>query len=521
VSEFLERRPGLAFALLVAAVLVASAATVAPSLGGGFLNWDDDRFVTDNPRVAGLSTENLAWAFGSVRFESYQPLHMVSYMVDGALWPGWAPGYRLHSLALYLAAAALLLLLLVRLGLEPVPAALGTLLFALAPHHAESVAWIAGRKDVLALFLALLAWHAHLSGSGGGPGRRIGFTALSAALLGAALLAKSAALTVVPMIWIADVALRGGRCRRSMLPLLPHALLAAAGAVAVTLLWSGSELIREPPLPGALGRAGLVGWSAWHYLSTAVWPFDLAPLYATPGPERLAAGSAAIAAVLLVLAATAIAWKKGGRPLPAGSLVALAWFAFGIAPFLNIVPLYYLVADRYLLFPSLGLALGVALLARRTLLIRGPTRRALAGAALLLPALAFGAARTDECRAYRDSRALWEHAVAREPEAFFARLKLAETLRKAGNPERAALQYREARRIEPGSRLALLGLFFAELLADAPALPEAEADELLLRLGAGADDDRALHRLETRLRQRGWVRAAGVVRERLAERRSD
>ncbi|HUT76918.1 MAG TPA: hypothetical protein VM285_04490, partial [Polyangia bacterium] len=400
------------------------------------------------------------------------------------------------------------------------PAALGTLLFALLPYHAESVAWIAGRKDVLSLLLALLSWHAHLSAGGGGPPRRIGFTALSALLLGAALLAKSAALTVVPMIWVADVLLRGDRPWRSLLPLLPHGLLAAAGAVIVALLWSGSDLIREPPVPGTLGRIGLVGWTAWHYLSTVAWPFALSPLYAVPGPERLVAGAVATGALLLVLAALAFAARRRSRHLHAGPVVAGAWFAFGIAPFINIVPLYYLVADRYLLFPSLGVALAVALAARSILLFRHPGRRALAGGAMLLVALSFGVVRTDECRAHRDSRTLWEHAVEREPEAFFARLKLAETLRVAGESERAALQYREARRIDPGSRLALMGLLFAELLVDATNLPEAEANDLLLRFGAAADDDRALLRLEARLRQLGCARAAAVVRERLAERRS-
>jgi tetratricopeptide (TPR) repeat protein len=520
VNGLVQDRPRLALAFLVALVLAASAATLVPSLGGGFLNWDDDRFVTDNPRVGGLSAENLAWAFGAPRFESYQPLHMVSYMFDGALWPGWAPGYRLHSLALYLAALALLLLLLVHLGLEPVPAALGTLFFGLQPYHAESAAWIAGRKDVLALALGLLAWHAHLAGAGGEGRRRLAFAALSAGLFGAALLAKSAALVLPPMFWVADVLLRNHRPGRAALPLVPHLLLAAAAVVVVGHLWSASDLIREPLAEGLRGRLGLVGFTAWHYLSTAAWPFGLSPLYAEPTPDGLAGPALAAAAVLLALAGwTAVSWRRR-RTLPRGPLAAAAWFALGLAPFLNLVPLYYLVADRYLLFPSLAAALGAALLARRILLIRRADRRVLAGAGLLLLALSCGIARTGECRAFRDSRSLWEHAVARQPEAFFARLKLAETLRKDGEARRAADQYRQARRIRPDSRLALMGLFLAELLVDDPGLPEPEANELVLRLGAVADDDLGLVRLESLLRGRGLPRAASVARGRLTERRS-
>lgn len=505
-------------AVMTACVLAASAATVAPSLDGGFLNWDDDRFVTENPHVRGLDGANLAWAFGGARFEAYQPLHMVSYMVDGSLWPEWAPGYRLHNLLLYLLAVALLLSLLVRLGIEPVPAALGTLLFSLAPFHAESVAWISGRKDVLSLTLALLSWHAHLSGGRGGRARRSSLAALSAALMTAAMLAKSASAVVVPMIWAARVLLGGSRPGRSALALLPHILPAMALAVVVPWLWSAGEMIREPPHPGIGSRLLLVGWTAWHYLTTMAWPFRLSALYAEPAFGAMVAGAVGAALAVVLIAAVFAVLPRPRLSAAAGPLTALAWFAIGIAPFLNAVPLYYLVADRYLLFPSLGLALAGALVARRILLIRRVGRRMFAGAGMLILALSWGMARVEQCRIHRDSRSLWEHAVERQPEAFFARLKLAETLRVEGDHPQAAGQYREARRIRPGSRLALMGLLWAELLVDDPHLPENEAHDLMMQLAAAADEI-SLFRLDARLRQRGLDRASWLVREYLGEQR--
>ena len=105
-----------------------------------------------------------------------------------------------------------------------------------------------------------------------------------------------------------------------------------------------------------------------------------------------------------------------------------------------------------------------------------------------------------------------------EPDAFFARLKLAETLREAGEPDEAAEQYREARRIRPGSRLALTGLFWAELLGDngEAQLSDRQVDGLVLRFAGSLDDRRALAVLAARLRARGLERAAAVVAERLA-----
>jgi len=503
------------FAAAAAAVVIASAVTVLPSIDGEFLNWDDDRFVVNNPYVDGLSGENLAWAFGATRFESYQPLHMVSYMIDGSLWPGSPALYRVHSLVLYLASLVLLLALLCRLGFGTIEAGLGTLLFALAPFHAESVAWISGRKDVLALVFSLAAWHLHLS-RGGSARRRAFRIAGSVALFACALLSKSAAMVVPVMMLAADVGLAGVRPRRALARVAPCLLLAIGAGVAVVTLWSGSELIRPDFDEGALGRAGLVGWSLFHYLGTLAWPFRLSPLYADPAAgDLLLGGVGALVCLAVCAAALAIAARRG--LLVRGPLVALVWFAAGIAPFLNTVPLYYLVADRYLLFPSLGLALAAALVANALLRARRLDRRVIGGAGLLLLAAAWGMGRVDECRSWRDSRSLWTHAVAREPDAFFARLKLAETLREADDPAGAADQYRQARRIDPGSRLALTGLFWSELLADPDAehLSEREVERLVLRFAGSLDNGRSLQRLAAWLRGQGFARAAEVVLLRL------
>lgn len=499
------------FAAAVVVVALASAVTVMPALDGEFLNWDDDRFIVDNPHAAGLSGDNLAWAFGAVRFEAYQPLHMVSYMIDGSLWPDSPTMYRGHSLVLYLMSLALLLALLRRLGFDTIGAALGTLLFALAPFHAESVTWISGRKDVLALALALAAWHLHLSASGSLRRRALMFAGAAALFLGA-LLSKSAAMVVPVMMLAADVGLRGVRPLRALLGVAPCLALAVASGAAVVFLWSGSELIRPEIAAGALGRVGLVGWSLSHYLLTLVWPFRLSPLYADPAPDDLLLGGVAALVVVALLAAAFVVGARRGWNVR-GPAVGAIWFAAGIAPFLNLVPLYYLVADRYLLFPSLGVALVVALVANAVLRLRRLDRRVIAGAGLLLVAAAWGMARVEECRAWHDSESLWTHAVEREPDAFFPRLKLAETLREGGDPAGASEQYREARRIRPGSRLALTGLFWSELLADEDAerLSNPEIDWLVLRFAGSLDDGRAMRRLAAWLQGQGLDRAAEVV----------
>ncbi|MDD5308447.1 MAG: hypothetical protein PHU25_14085 [Deltaproteobacteria bacterium] len=509
-------RPFRGFAPAAFAVALACLVTGAPSLGGGFLNWDDDRMVTGNLDVAALTPANVARAFAGLRFESYQPLHLVSYMVDGSLWPGRAPLYRAHNLVLYMVSAVLLLFLLVRLGTPLAPATLGSLLFAVAPYHVESVAWIAARKDVLALTLTLAAWHVHLSADGA-RSKRVGLSVLGALLYLAALLSKSASLVAPFMMLASDVGLRRVTWRRAVLGVVPYAALALAAAVSLPFLWSASSLVREPPVPGLLGRAGLVAWTFAHYLAAATSPFSLTPLYAFPDPRALAFGSAlGLAAAAMVTALLIQAARRSGGAGPWA--VAAIWFMLGLAPFLNVVPLYYLVADRYLLFPSLGVALAGALAARRILALARPDRRALAIAGFLAVVVAWGVAAASESRAWRDSLSLWEHAVAREPGAFFARVKLGETLRKSGSCADAAREYLAATRIDPGSRLALTGLYWSELLEDGrgAGLPADRTERMALEFAAALDDMPRLAVLAYRLERQGLHRAAGVVRERLA-----
>ncbi|MBW2278527.1 MAG: hypothetical protein JRF63_13620 [Deltaproteobacteria bacterium] len=511
----IDRRELRRFSLAAAVVVIASAVTVLPAIDGEFLNWDDDRFILNNPHVDWLSGGDIAWAFGATRFEAYQPLHMVSYMVDGSLWPNDPTLYRVHSLVLYLAALVLVLALLLRLGFETIGAALGTLLFALAPFHVESVAWIAGRKDVLALLFSLAAWHLHLSANGAFR-RRALMIAGSVVLFLCALLSKSTAMVVPVMMIAADVGLDGVRPRSALVRAAPCLLLSIVAGVTVANLWSGSELIRPEIGEGALGRVGLVGWSLFHYLATLAWPFRLSPLYADPVAGDLLFGGVGALIVCAIATVTIVVAARRGWSVR-GPLVAVIWFAVGIAPFLNAVPLYYLVADRYLLFPSLGLALAGALLANALLRLSRIDRRVIGGAGLLLLAAAWGMGRVDECRAWRDSRSLWTHAVEREPDAFFARLKLAETLRESDDPAGAADQYRQARRINSGSRLALTGLFWSELLADGDAnqLSESEIDRLVLRFAGSLDDGRSLRRLVAWLRGHELDRAAEVVQQRI------
>jgi len=123
----------------------------------GFLGYDDDRYVVENPYVrAGLHWSTVTWAFTTFEQANWHPLTWLSHALDCQLF-GLNPAKH-HSINLLLHAAnvMLLFLLLQRLTGYTRRSLVVAALFAVHPVNVESVAWIAERKNVLCMFFFLL-----------------------------------------------------------------------------------------------------------------------------------------------------------------------------------------------------------------------------------------------------------------------------------------------------------------------------------------------------------------------------
>src|SRR5260370_10998655 len=142
---------------LVALALVAACLFVyGQAVSFGFLNFDDNGYVTENQWVRpGLTAAGVRWAFTAVDYYYWQPLTWLSHMIDCQLFglrPGW---HHLTSLLLHIANTLLLFGILLRLTAAFWRSALVAAIFALHPTRIESVVWIAERKDLLSGFFFL------------------------------------------------------------------------------------------------------------------------------------------------------------------------------------------------------------------------------------------------------------------------------------------------------------------------------------------------------------------------------
>lgn len=480
----------------------------ASSLGGGWLGYDDDWLVRDNELLNRRGPDVLARVLGGFDRETrlvlgaeYLPLRDLVTWVARA-WLGLdALGFRVLSLGLFIGACAALLRWSTTLGREGY--VLGVWLFALHPVHAESVAWIAGLKDVLAL--ALLSASLALA-SERTPRRRAVVVLLVALACGA----KSVAVTAPVLLASADL-IRG---RAQDRPVLVATVIVAAAWAAVHA-WVGGivGMLAEPLGSNLWERLGsvVVIFARYVGLSLLLHPQSVIHEVGPHGLDPASAASALLFASLVGLAAWA--WRRGA-PWPAALLL---WFAGSLAPVSQVLaPLQNRMADRYLLLavwaPCAAVGLGLEAALART--------RPGIGQALALCVLAtLGILSGLRGRLFTDPVALYLEATHHTSEDARAPLLLADELFAAERYAEAEEAYRlafarDGLRTDRGRRA---GNGLGRILAGTGRIDEAIAlyEALVARY---PDDPRVLHNLAALEARAGRLEAAEAHRAQLAAR---
>src|ERR1039457_6891500 len=96
--------------LCVSLALVAMTIAVYAPVGHfGFLKWDDQSYVTENPHVlGGLSWRSVVWAFTNGYRPYWHPLTWLSHLLDVRLFGVQAAGHHFMSVAIHIACTILL-----------------------------------------------------------------------------------------------------------------------------------------------------------------------------------------------------------------------------------------------------------------------------------------------------------------------------------------------------------------------------------------------------------------------------
>ena len=455
-------------ALMGLLLVLATFVVYRPVLRNGFISYDDDRYVTDNPQVqAGLKSTTVSWAFTTFEQANWHPLSWISHALDWQLFRLNPSGHHFTSLIFHCVNVLLLFLILCWFTGSTFRSALVAALFAVHPLNVESVAWVAERKTLLSMMFFLLAVAAY-----GWYVKKPGITRylLVALLFAAGLMSKPMVITLPLVLLLLDdwplgrlrwaessnltkFAPRAESFRKLCLEKLPLLLLSVGSAVVTMLAQrAGGAVVSTHRVPFLL-RIGNAMVSYALYLKKMVWPSNLAILYPYPQSLPLLEIGAA-AAVLAILSAAVWSQRRTSRYLAVGWL----WYLGTLVPMIGLVQVgNQAMADRYAYLPLIGpflmIVWGLGDWAKRRSINAG-----VLAAASVAAVLALSWVTHVQLSYWHDDYRLWTHTLAVNPHNYVAENNFGLALARQGRREEAAAHFRTAAALAPEDATSQLNL---------------------------------------------------------------
>ena len=453
-----DRPPSEKTALGAAFIFLLALAVYWPAIHGGFI-WDDNSMLKDNLLVT--QPNGLFSIWFSTAPVDYFPLTYSSLWLEWRLWGLNATGYHVTNVLLH--AGSCVLLWRVLAGLKIPGAFFAALLFLVHPVNVESVAWIAERKNTLAMIFYMLSlwWFLRAEEiSGKGAGEKVRFYLLSLVAFLLSLLSKTAGV-MLPFILLGLVWWQRGRITKTdLLRSLPFFGVALIMGL-VTIWFQYHRAIGEAVINNRdfWTRLSSAGWSVWFYLWKALWPVNLTFVY----PEWTVDSHSLLSYVpgIALLGVLILLWRfrnAWGRPW----LFALAYFVLSLFPVLGFFKMYFLrysfVADHWQHFALPAVVTLMAAGLDRVSVLR--VRQALGG--ILVAALAI--LTWQQSLIYRDEETLWRDTLQKNSRCWMAYTNLGLILKNQGKRDQAIAANERSLQIRPDQFEAYnnLGVIFYE-----------------------------------------------------------
>src|SRR5208283_4508666 len=442
--------------LIIVLLIIACLATYGRILGNDFVNYDDDRLITENNYIqTGFDARSVKWAFTNASLEYWHPLTWLSIMLEWRLFGTNASFYHLVSLLLHIGAALFLFLFLNKATKRFWPSAFVAALFALHPLRVESVAWASELKDVLSMFFGMATLYAYAQYV---EKSRLSKYFICLILFTLSIMSKPTLLTLPCVLLLLDY-WPFERWRKPFTPVnistIEEKIDAPAKSraqVIVHLLWEKAPFFLISMLFGIMliGQLQADNYivslqqlsfsdrfmntivSYVSYLGKTFWPADLAIIY--PYAHSFQQWQVTGAASVLLAISVAVVFLVKKTPF-----LAVGWFWYLGALF----PVSGLMqagdqakADRYTYFPFIGIAImaawGIPLLMKR----EDTRKKILCPAAIAaLAIMAFFA--WQQCGYWKNSINLFSHTLQATKDNALAHENLAAALIDKGNNQEA------------------------------------------------------------------------------------
>ncbi len=370
----------------------------------------------------------------------YRPLTWLGFSIERHLWGLHAAGFHLVNLALHWANGLLGFLLLRKLHVSALLAAVACLLWLGLPIDSEAVAWVSGRHTCQAAFFILLSLLAAVSYAESARKGPLVCYALAAA---GAVLSNEWGILFLPLVLLTIWA-QGTRSREKWF----------APALAGLAIVAGYGALRE--LVGAhlpIGGVAVlpVGESFFKYVGWMLLPIGMSVERSTDTPANSFSPEAALALLLLAALLAAIYLLRQRKPAIAGGL---AWMSIALLPFCGAVFIYQGMAERYTYLASGGLVFAMVAFVFEL----RPRWRVMAAGSMLIW-MAWGAWRLEARLVdWQDETTLYRSSLAATPNSSVLLYNLGVDAAQAGRPDEAESDYRRALAANPRFLSALLNL---------------------------------------------------------------
>ena len=489
------------YALAIFLLVLVGGGLYLNSLGNIFTNWDDG-MIYDNTKVRSLDWENILKIFTPERGGTYQPIRALSYAVDYRFWKLNPIGYHITNILFYVLTCIMVYFTLFHLSIQlrergsPEShgrvALFGSLLFASHPVHVEAVTWLAARKEVLQGFFFFSAFYLYLKGREMDGRKRIVYFGLVLFSILFAVLSKPSAVVFPAIVLLYEIARR----RESLISFLKSHWLFLGLSLSVSIIFTFilmKVMLEAGGIKAYRGDSFLSNFLVSLYvflqnIKLLVFTINYSAAYSF----FVSMPVFCLKNVILILITFSL-FVISVLSLRRTKVIFFSFFFFFITllPYLNIIPISTLKADRYVFIASFSYVFLLGIVFDRFYIYRHKKFsegffKLLSVAVFLFLLAGYSFMTIRQNTIWQNSYTLWSDAVEKHPESSTANALMGVVYMELGMDQDAVKHLEKAVQLLPYDYQSRnnLGIVYGRL-----DQPEKASEEFATAMSLRPDDD--------------------------------
>ncbi len=355
-SLIANKKVNLSVWLLAFGIAIITFIVFSPSLKCGFV-WDDEIFITQNPLVVNNSIAVKKIFTSVVNENDYYPVTIISLACNYHFNKLNPTGYHLWNLLLHVLNTLFVfwfIFILTKKNL--LMAAMVALFFGIHPMHVESITWLTERKDVLFMFFFLLGLITYLRFRESG---KWWWYVVTTILFILSCLSKGTAVSFPAILLLIDYFMTNKLNKKMFIEKIPWFLISIGFVFITYWLHKTGSLRYDIDNRTILQKVIFASYDALWYMVKFVIPANLSPYYLAPELNDIPVLFYISPFIFLTLSVIVYIYIKKNKAI----IFGLLFYLFSIALMLQFVysgASSFIIADRYIYLPSVGLIFIVA-----------------------------------------------------------------------------------------------------------------------------------------------------------------